>query len=490
MEKSVMKILHVSPECAPLAKKGGLGDVAYALPKALRKNGVDARVLIPAWPGVLDAARDLGALRSRPFATISAALDWRVLSAKLWRATIDELPIYILENDRLFSNTDIYPEETNAESAEPMIFLSYAAFELADAAHWKPLILHAHDWPAAMIPSALRHHRHYSSMAGDYDTVYTIHNMAHQGLFSPECLDGWGIKPESFVPMSAGSLEFYGRVNLMKGAIDNAEAITTVSPRYSWDIQTKEGGFGLDGVMSENKRKLRGILNGIDCDVWNPKRDRLLPANFDASELEGKKICRAAVMQRFAWEDDGRPLLVFVGRLTEQKGVDIMLGALSELPKESVYVLIIGSGSEYYGGRVAEFAAAHAENVRTVTGFSEEKAHLAYAAGDLLLMPSLFEPCGLSQLIALASGTIPVARAPGGLCDTVIDADGTEDGNGFLFADYSAEELRGAIRRAAEAMRDAARWKRIIKNAMSRDSSWNIPAKEYAALYQEIVESE
>ena len=167
-----------------------------------------------------------------------------------------------------------------------------------------------------------------------------------------------------------------------------------------------------------------------------------------------------------------------------------MLGALSELPKESVYVLIIGSGSEYYGGRVAEFAAAHAENVRTVTGFSEEKAHLAYAAGDLLLMPSLFEPCGLSQLIALAYGTIPVARATGGLCDTVIDADGTEDGNGFLFADYSAEELRGAIRRAAEAMRDAARWKRIIKNAMSRDSSWNIPAKEYAALYQEIVESE
>lgn len=484
-----MKVLHISPECAPLAKKGGLGDVAYALPKALRASGADARVLMPAWPGVLDAAKDMGALSSRHFAVINAAIDWRVLSARVWRATVDGLPVYLLENDRLFSAPNIYPDEMTAESAEPMIFLSYAAFELAAAAHWKPMILHAHDWPAAMIPNALRHHRCYSSLAAEYDTVYTIHNMAHQGLFEPDCLNGWGMDAGSFVPMAEGSLEFYGKVNLMKGAVDNAEAVTTVSPRYTWDIQTKEGGFGLDGVVSANRHKLRGILNGIDCDIWNPRTDSLIPANFSTEDISGKKACRAALMKEYGWRDDGRPLLIFVGRLAEQKGVDIMLEALWGLPDSSFYALIIGSGSSYYNGRVAGFAASHTENVRTVTGFSEKKAHQAYAAGDMLLMPSLFEPCGLSQLIALAYGTVPVARATGGLCDTVIDADSTDEGNGFLFADYSAGELKDAIGRAVSARNEPERWERIIKNAMARDSSWNVPAKEYSDLYREIIEA-
>lgn len=299
MEKEhefVLKILHVSPECAPLAKKGGLGDVAGALPKALRKNDIDARVLMPAWPGVLDRARELSALPSRPLGTVSAALNWRSLSAKLWRASIDGLPIYILENDELFANENIYPEEMSAATAEPMIFLSYAAFELSRAARWKPQIIHAHDWPTAIIPSALRWHRHYSSMAGDFDSVYTIHNMAHQGLFQQECLNGWGFLPDSFSALDPASLEFYGLVNLMKGAINTSEAVTTVSPSYSWDIQTHDGGFGLDGVMSTNKSKLRGILNGIDYDVWNPHTDPLLPAHYDVSHRDGKKSCRRALM--------------------------------------------------------------------------------------------------------------------------------------------------------------------------------------------------
>lgn len=483
-----MKVLHVSPECAPLAKKGGLGDVAYALPKALRASGTDARVLMPAWPGVLDAARDMGALPSRHFAVINTAVNWRAISARVWRASVDGLPVYILENDRLFCDQAVYPEEMTAEAAEPMIFLSYAAFELAAAAHWKPVILHAHDWPAAMIPSALCHHRYYSSLAAEFDTVYTVHNMAHQGLFGANCLNGWGMDDGSFVPMAAGSLEFYGKVNLVKGAIDNAEAVTTVSPRYSWDIQTKEGGFGLDGVISANRYKLRGILNGIDCDVWNPEKDALLPAGYSVEDRSGKNACRAALMKEYGWRDDGRPLLIFVGRFAEQKGIDIMLQALSWLPENSVYALIIGSGSEYYNNRTSEFALAHPENIRVATGFSEKRAHLAYAAGDILLMPSLFEPCGLSQLIAFAYGTIPVARATGGLCDTVIDADGTEDGNGFLFADYSAGELKDAIWRAISARNDPKRWDRIIKNAMTRDSSWNVPASEYNELYREVIE--
>lgn len=481
-----IKALHVSPECAPLSKKGGLGDVAGSLPKALRGAGVDARVLTPAWPGVLDKARELGALPQRPVGAVSAAINWRAVTAKVWRANISGLPVYILENDELFSNGDIYPDTLNAETAEPMIFLSYAAMELEHAAKWKPYIIHSHDWPTAAIPAALRWHRHYSSRAADYDTVHTIHNIAHQGLFSYDCLNGWGFRPDSYW----GTFEFYGQVNLMKGAINNAEAVTAVSPSYSWDIQTRDGGFGLDGVMAANKQKLSGILNGIDYDVWNPRADKLIPAHYSADRLDGKKSCRRALMEKFGWEDDGRPLVIFVGRLTEQKGVDIMLDALAQFMPDGIYALIIGSGSDMFNRRLEDFRAAHAECVRTVTGFSEETAHLAYAGGDILVMPSLFEPCGLSQLIAFAYGTIPVARATGGLADTVIDADGSPDGTGFLFTDYRIDELAKALGRALAAKADAERWRRIMRSAMKRDFSWNASAAEYAGLYKKILKSE
>ena len=481
-----IKALHVSPECAPLSKKGGLGDVAGALPKALRGVGIDARVLTPAWPGVLDKARDMGALPQRPLGTVSAAINWKSVSARVWRASVAGTPVYILENDELYSNEAIYPDVLNAATAEPMIFLSFAAMELERAAKWKPYIIHSHDWPTAAVPSALRWHRHYAGNAADYDTVYTIHNIAHQGLFSYDCLNGWGFRPDSYW----GTFEFYGQVNLMKGAVNNADAVTTVSPSYSWDIQTRDGGFGLDGVMAANKQKLHGILNGIDYDVWNPRTDALIPAHYCADDTEGKKGCRRALMEKFGWNDDGRPLVIFVGRLTEQKGIDIMLDALARFMPERIYALIIGSGSDMFNRRLEDFRAAHADSVRTVTGFSEETAHLAYAGGDILVMPSLFEPCGLSQLIAFAYGTIPVARATGGLADTVIDADGSPDGTGFLFTDYRIDELERALNRALAAKYDAERWSRIVRSAMKSDFSWNAAAAEYAELYKKVLKSE
>lgn len=482
-----VRVLHVAPECAPLAKKGGLGDVVGALPKGLRRLEIDARVLMPAWPGVLERARELKALPQRPLGTIAASVNWRAITAKVWRAHIDGVPVYLLENDELFSDPAIYPEQMNAQTAEPMLFLSYAAFELSKAARWKPHIIHAHDWPAAVIPSALHWHRCYSKLAGDYDTVYTIHNMAHQGLFQQENLNGWGFLPEAFSSSDPNSMEFYGQLNLMKGAIINAEAVTTVSPSYSWDIQTQDGGFGLDGVMSANKQKLRGILNGIDYDVWNPSKDSLIPAHYSSERMSGKKSCREAAMKKFNLEDDGRPLVIFVGRLTEQKGIDIMLDALNHFMPDKIYALIIGSGSELYNRKLADFAQAWPDSVRTVTEFSEESAHLAYAAGDILVMPSLFEPCGLSQIIAFAYGTIPVVRATGGLADTVIDADASPDGTGFLFTDYSIEEFTQALARSLEAKKDQPRWNRIIKNAMKKDFSWDSSAQEYAALYKSVM---
>lgn len=492
MEKDYsLKVLHVAPEVAPLAKKGGLGDVAGALPKALRKNGVDARILMPGWPGVMDKARQMDALPSRALGTITAAIDWHTVCAKVWRATLDDTPIYILENDTLFGNPNIYPDAMNAETSEPMVFLSYAALELQRVARWKPAIIHAHDWPTAFIPSTLRWHRYYSALAGEYDTVFTIHNMAHQGLYQPDCLNGWGFRLDSYSGSNPGSLEFYGMVNLMKGAINTSDAVTTVSPRYSWDIQTKDGAFGLDGVTVANRHKIHGILNGIDYDVWNPATDPLLPAHYTPEDLSGKAACRKALMEMFGWNDDGRPLMIFVGRLTEQKGVDIMLEALKTFMPKRVYALIIGSGNEFNNRRLRDFANAYPESVRTVMEFSEPKAHLAYAAGDMLLMPSLFEPCGLSQIIAFKYGTIPVARATGGLADTIIDADSShDDGNGFLFGDYRISELEEAIHRSLWAKGNQPRWDYIIQTAMHKDFSWDTSAKEYAALYRNTVEAE
>jgi starch synthase len=485
-----LKVLHVSPECAPFAKKGGLGDVVGALPKSLQDLGVDARVLIPAWPGVFDNAMKFGAYDKKYIGDISVAINWRAWTARVWHAEIGRLKVYLLEQPELFSNPDIYPDKMTAESSLPAIFLSFASFELPAIAGWKPQFLHSHDWTAAAVPAALRWHRYYSSFNGDYYTVLTIHNIAHQGLFSPSALEGWGFDQKAFSPFDPNTMEFYGQVNLMKGGIIASDAITTVSPRYSWDIQTTDGGFGLDGVIAAHRNKLRGIINGLDYDVWNPSTDKMLPCNYSRSDISGKAACRKVLLEKCGFSEDERPILIFVGRLTEQKGIDIMLDALKDFLPEKVYAVIVGSGSDMYNRKLNEFAERYGKSVRAVVGFSEEMAHLAYAGGDILLMPSLFEPCGLSQLIASAYGTIPVARATGGLADTVIDADDSEDGTGFLFTEYSAEEFACALKRALDAKRDAKRWRMIIDNAMARDFSWTSSAKAYAELYRNIMTAE
>lgn len=480
-------MLNISPECAPFAKKGGLGDVVGSLPKSLQKLGVDARVLMPAWPGVLDFARKHAKLSRAPLGTVSAAIDWRAWTANVWEAKLDRLRVYMLEQPELFSNTDIYPEVMSPENIRPFVFLSFAALELPSVVNWKPQILHAHDWPSAIAAPALRWHRYYSKFNGDYDTVFTIHNIAHQGLLTMAGLDGWGFDESAFASIDTTSMEFYGQLNLMKGALTSSEAITTVSPSYSWDIQTHDGGFGLDGVISANKSKLHGIINGIDYDVWNPAKDKLLPRCYSVGHMGGKADCRTALLHKCGWRDDGRPVVIFVGRLTEQKGVDIMLDALSKFVPEHIRAVIIGSGNEMYNNRVKDFAANNKDSVYSVTEFNEPMAHLAYAGGDILLMPSLFEPCGLSQLIAFAYGTVPVVRATGGLADTVFDADDSSDGAGFLFKEYSIDELARAMNRALDAKNDKERWVHIVSNGMKADYSWDRSAKEYANVYRAII---
>ncbi|HAH69767.1 MAG TPA: glycogen synthase, partial [Synergistaceae bacterium] len=405
-------------------------------------------------------------------------------------AEVNGLHIYLLGQPELFSDPCIYPEKLDAVTVLPFIFLSFAPFELLRLTGWKPQFLHAHDWTTAPVSAALKWHRYYSYFNGDYDTVFTIHNLAFQGIISPSVLEGWGFSPRAFSNLDTDSLEYFGQVNMMKGAITTTEAFTTVSPNYSWDIQTPNGGLGLDGVIVAHKNKLRGIINGIDYDIWNPKTDSLLPANYSIGDMGGKEECRRALLKECGWKEDRRPILIFVGRLTEQKGIDIMLDGVRPFLAKKARFVIVGSGNDLYTRKVFEFRKEYPHSVHEILEFNEAKAHLAYAGGDMLLMPSLFEPCGLSQLIAFAYGTIPVARATGGLADTVIDADGSPDGTGFLFKDFSHEELQKAIDRALAAKDDGTRWDGIIRNAMGSDFSWDNSAKAYAELYRDILTSD
>lgn len=484
-----LRVLHISPECSPLAKKGGLGDVVGTLPKALRRRGIDARVLMPAWPGVIEKAAAVGIV-GEPMGEISVALNWRAYTARVRKAEISGLELFLLEQDELFADPCIYPEKLDRETVLPFIFLSLATFELPALTGWRPQFLHAHDWTTAPIPAAMRWHKYYSAFNGDYDSVFTIHNLAYQGIMDHSVLEGWGFDAKAYSNLDMDSMEFFGQLNLMKGAITASEAFTTVSQNYSWDIQTPAGGFGLDGVISTHKQKLRGIVNGIDYDIWHPTTDKFITHNYSSKEMSGKEKCKKALVKECGWKDDGRPLLVFVGRLTEQKGIDIMLRALKPFLDKKVRCLIIGSGNDLYTRMTAEFEREHKGSVKAILKFDEAKAHMAYAGGDMLLMPSLFEPCGLSQLIAFAYGTIPVARATGGLADTVIDADSSPDGNGFLFTDFSSEELGKAIKRGIEAIKDKDKWEKIMNNAMRADFSWNSSAGSYAELYSEILASD
>ncbi|MDR1885266.1 MAG: glycogen synthase, partial [Synergistaceae bacterium] len=469
------KALHVTVEMAPLAKQGGLGDVLGALPKALRKNGVDARVLLPLFPGVMESAQRRGGCRLLPD-RVNIAIDWRVYSGSIYEVDLDGLTVYLLDQPELFTNPRIYPTVLTQSSLLPFVFLSLAALELPGSTGWQPDIIHVHDWSTAIVPIALRWHRHYRALRPNYDVVLTIHNLAHQGIVDSSFLNSWGLTRDSF---SLDGLEFYGQANIIKGGVLSSDVITTVSPHYSWDIQTIDGGFGLHGVFSSLRGKLHGILNGIDYDIWNPKTDPLIPANYSPGDISGKAACRRKLLEVCGWEDDGRPIIAFVGRLVQQKGVDILFTALEWMLAESCRAVVIGSGQQQYEDWARQFRERYPEHFWCLTDFDEDLSHLVYAGSDILAMPSLFEPCGLSQMIAMAYGTVPVVRGTGGLADTVIDFDSSDDGTGYIFSDYSTDEFHRAASRATGAYQDKSRWNAVIKNGMNADFSWDAATTAY-----------
>ena len=451
-----MRVLFVTPECAPLAKAGGLGDVSGALPQALRALGLEVDILLPAYTPVL---RQLGdAAEVARFGELG--LDVRLLR-KDSLLLLDCPPLYQREGSP-------YQDPGGKDWPDNALrfgLLSKVAARLAAGYD----VVHCNDWPAALTPV-------YSVRPA----LLTIHNLAFQGNFDASWLARLGLPPELF---SIDKLEFHGRVSFLKGGMVHARALNTVSPTYAREIQAAELGCGLDGVLRERRAVLSGILNGIDTETWNPASDSYIAQGYDASSLDRKAINKAALQRRLNLEvTEELPLLGFIGRLTGQKGADLVAAAANELAALPAQLAVLGRGEREIESALATAAARHPGRVAVATGFDEALAHLIEAGADIFLMPSRFEPCGLNQMYSQRYGTPPVARATGGLVDTIGDG-----ATGFLFERAEPAALAAAARRAIGAWREPSRWRELQRAGMGRDFSWPAAARRYAELYSRLA---
>ena len=482
-----LRILYATPECAPLVKTGGLGDVAAALPVALRQIGLDVRVLLPGYPAVLAALAG---------ARIAGRIDAvaRLPSAALLEAELPMgVPAWIIDCPQLYHRAGgPYQDAAGADWQDnPLRFglLSRVAARLASpqsSLEWRAQLVHANDWQTGLAPA-------YTALAYGSSTpcIITIHNLAFQGTFAPHWVADLALPAESF---AVEGVEYYGRVSFLKAGLFYATAITTVSPTYAEEIQTEAMGAGMHGLLAARRDRLTGILNGIDTTVWDPANDPLIAERYDATSLERKAVNKRALQIRFGLEPlSDVPLLGAVTRLTEQKGLDLLLDIADAVLALPAQIVVVASGDKALERRLMALTTARPGRAASFIGFDETLAHLVEAGADAFVMPSRFEPCGLNQMYSQRYGTPPIVHATGGLVDSVIDctpqtlADGTATGFKFFAPDAAA--LMGAIERCAGAYRDAAVWRALQRNGMARDFSWKAAAREYAAIYSRLVTS-
>jgi starch synthase len=480
-----LKVLQVGAEIYPLIKTGGLADVMGALPQALVQQGADLRLLLPGLPGIIDAL--LHARRVCQIGPVFGAARVTLLRAQM---PYTKLPAYVVDAPFLYRRGGgPYQDRHGAEWADNLQrfgLLGWVAAQLAQGEldpEWQAEIVHAHDWHAAMSCAYLRAHP-----VGDAASVFTVHNLAYQGLFPH---DDWALLGLSSRYMSPSALEFHGQLSFMKAGLKFADRVTTVSPSYAREIATPEFGVGLEGVIRGRGADVSGILNGIDVSVWDPAADSALPQRYSAAQLQGKAACKAALQAGFglAAEADA-PLLGVVSRLTAQKGLDLVLSALPEILRMGAQLVVQGTGEPSIEAAFRMAADAHPGRVAVLLGYDENGAHRVIAGADMILVPSRFEPCGLTQMYGLRYGTVPVVRRVGGLADTVRDAAGTEgkaSGNGFVFDAAHPQALQDAIARAIEAYRNPTAWRPLMLRGMSENLSWEGPAARYMALYKQVL---
>ena len=478
-----MRILHVASEIFPLVKTGGLADVLGSLPPALARRGLDVRVLLPGLPGVLDGITEL-----RPVMRIGPVFGAAAVTLCLGRLPDSKLPAYVLDAPFLFrrdGNPYTGPDGHDwSDNHRRFGLLGWAAAHLAGGEldpDWAPEVVHAHDWHAGLAPAYI-----VQNPGLKVTTVFTIHNLAFRGIFPMECHYDLGLPMRKLTPHG---IEFHGKISFMKAGLVYSDKITTVSPNYAREICTPEFGCGLDGVMRDRGADLSGILNGVDYAVWNPG-DATIAKPYSIDSLAGKKACKRALQLEFGLSTEARgPLFAVVSRLTSQKGMDILLAALPELLREGAQLIVLGSGDGDLEAGFRYAASVNPDNVAVYIGYDESMSHRFMAGADILLVPSRFEPCGLTQLYALRYGTLPLVRRVGGLADTVVDVNdenlAADRATGFVFDDAARHALGARIHDACEFYRHGgAAWTKVQQRAMRQDFSWDDSAAHYEQLYQ------
>jgi starch synthase len=476
-----MKVLSVSSEVFPLIKTGGLADVAGALPIALKQFGIESKTLMPGYPAVMKAVQD-------PVVRLEFD-DLLGESARVLEFYNEGVNILVLDAPAYYDRPGgPYLDPTGKDYLDN--WRRFAALSLAGAEiaaglipDWRPDLVHAHDWQAAMTPLYMRYYP-----TPELPSVLTVHNMAFQGQFGAEIFPALRLPPHAF---STDGIEYYGHLSFLKGGLQTAHAITTVSPTYAEEILTNQFGMGLEGVIASRRDVLHGIVNGIDADVWNPATDPVVHTHYGSTTLKNRSENRKSVAEFFRLDDDGAPIFCIISRLTWQKGMDLVAAKADEIVALGGKLAVLGSGDPALEGSLLAAASRHPGRIGVSIGYNEPMSHLMQAGCDAIIIPSRFEPCGLTQLYGLRYGCVPIVARTGGLNDTVIDANhaalAAKVATGIQFSPVTAEGMVQAIRRALHLFADQKVWTQLQKQGMKSDVSWENSAELYAALYSSLA---
>lgn len=475
-----MHIAFAASECVPFSKTGGLADVIGALPRALAALGHQVTVYLPRYQQTkLDHPRTV--IRS-----ITVPFDDRFRFCSIVNGGVhNSVQFYFVEYPPYFDRDALYgtPAGDYPDNAERFALFSRAVLE-ASKILGVPDVFHCHDWQTALIPVLLRSQYIEDPAFSDVATVFTIHNMGYQGVFPPEILPLLDLSWDLFTILK---MEFFGQVNFLKGALVYSDFVTTVSRKYSHEIQTAEFGFGLDGVLRDRSATVTGILNGVDYDEWSPEKDKLIAAQYSAKDLNGKMECKKDLLATFGLKDAdvNLPVIGIVSRFAAQKGFDLISQIMERLAREEMVLTILGSGDKHFEEMFLKLNKRFPNKIAVKVAYDNAVAHKIEAGGDMFLMPSRYEPCGLNQIYSLKYGTVPIVRATGGLDDTIDNWDArTGKGTGFKFLEYNGEILLSTIKEALRAYRDQTSWQTLMRNGMAKDFSWNASAKEYVRVFE------
>ncbi|MCL2320598.1 MAG: glycogen synthase GlgA [Oscillospiraceae bacterium] len=470
------KVLFVASESDPFIKTGGLGDIAYSLSKYLNAEGVETSVVIPKYKLIPEEiTQDFELIK-----TFNVPIGWRNQYCGILTDKIGGTTFYLIDNEYYFKREGIYGY---FDEAERFAFFDRAVLIMLKEIDYKPDILHCNDWQTGMIPVILKKQYINDPFYSNMKTLFSIHNLLYQGIFSREVLTELLNLPIDLY--NGGTVEFYGGVSFMKGGIELADKISTVSKTYAEEIQTPYYGEKLDGLLRWRKQDLIGIENGIDYDFYNPETDSFIYANYGIDTIDKKLENKIKLQKELGLSVNANiPMFSMITRLVRQKGLDLIISIMDKLIQMNIQIVILGSGDRIYEEHFSNLKIYYPNKVTTLIKFDNELAHKIYAASDIFLMPSLSEPCGLGQMIALKYGTIPIVRETGGLKDSVIPYNKyTDEGNGFTFSYYNAQDLHYVIENALQLYYDRKNWVKLMKRAMSADNSWKKSAKEYIKLY-------